>query len=185
MYCNSNNSKDNKENDKENDNKKPSDKKREEFCTICLNQINNRSLTDVCRHSFCFDCIRQWSQSHNDCPFCRRIYHNILYNIRSDNEFDQIPVGVQPNGQNSNLDQNEPLIDDQLNQLRIYRDFEVQHIQQLNESLNHSDPNSIEHIQVMQRIANAEERQQESTEMILQLSQNQRRNYHEEHCRSQ
>jgi hypothetical protein len=63
-------------------------------CPICLNFIANRSLTDTCLHEFCFDCINEWSLQHNRCPSCRQIYWNILFNIVSDEIFEQMPVNA-------------------------------------------------------------------------------------------
>ena len=78
-----------KDNQKRND-KKPNGEQNDSNCKICLNVISNRATTDTCHHSFCFDCLRQWSQTHNECPFCRRLYHNIIYNIRLETQFDRM-----------------------------------------------------------------------------------------------
>jgi len=91
----SNHSKDHNNEQKKNDNKS-NDNRIEQNCRICLNQITNRSLTDTCRHQFCFNCLRQWSKRHNKCPFYRRIYRNVLNNVRSETLFmsDQFPIMV-------------------------------------------------------------------------------------------
>ncbi|RWS14028.1 E3 ubiquitin-protein ligase Topors-like protein, partial [Dinothrombium tinctorium] len=61
-------------------------------CSICLTQINDRAVTDPCHHEFCLACIRQWMQRNNHCPICREICNSILHNIRSETEFERIPV---------------------------------------------------------------------------------------------
>lgn len=30
-------------------------------CSICLDELTNPSHTDSCLHSFCFQCLQQWS----------------------------------------------------------------------------------------------------------------------------
>lgn len=52
----------------------------------------NPALCNECFHCFCFPCIQQWSEQSNQCPVCRREYGWILYNIRSETEYDQLPV---------------------------------------------------------------------------------------------
>tara|TARA_B100001287_G_C22632120_1_gene505715 strand:+ start:355 stop:852 length:498 start_codon:yes stop_codon:yes gene_type:complete len=40
-------------------------------CSICLEEINNKSTTN-CNHSFCFNCLNEWlSKNKNTCPICR------------------------------------------------------------------------------------------------------------------
>lgn len=49
-------------------------------------------MCNECFHCFCFPCIQQWSEQSNQCPVCRREYNMILYNIRSETEYDELPV---------------------------------------------------------------------------------------------
>jgi hypothetical protein len=32
----------------------------EKICAICLEKTQQRCLTDVCPHQFCFQCLRKW-----------------------------------------------------------------------------------------------------------------------------
>ncbi|XP_054161630.1 E3 ubiquitin-protein ligase COP1-like [Oppia nitens] len=57
-------------------------------CPICLVLVSNRSLTDTCLHEFCYECLHEWSANKNRCPVCRQIYHNIIHNIKSGNQYD-------------------------------------------------------------------------------------------------
>jgi hypothetical protein len=57
-------------------------------CSICLDIITNRCLTDICRHEFCFQCLHQWSQEHSFCPLCRQRFQVILHNFQTENRFD-------------------------------------------------------------------------------------------------
>ena len=31
-------------------------------CSICLAQIENRSVIDGCMHAFCYSCLKEWSK---------------------------------------------------------------------------------------------------------------------------
>lgn len=57
--------------------------------------IKEPALCNECFHCFCFPCIQQWSQQSNQCPVCRREYGMILYNIRSETEYDEMPVSAR------------------------------------------------------------------------------------------
>ncbi|CAG2115414.1 unnamed protein product [Medioppia subpectinata] len=61
-------------------------------CPICLTQVSNRSLADTCLHEFCFDCLSEWSSTHNRCPVCRQPYRHIIHNIVSEEVFARTPV---------------------------------------------------------------------------------------------
>jgi hypothetical protein len=61
-------------------------------CPVCLNRVQERSYTNTCLHELCFPCIQEWSRNHNRCPVCRESYINILRNIRSSTEYDELPV---------------------------------------------------------------------------------------------
>lgn len=86
-------------------------------CSICLNTINDPAVANNCLHSFCQSCIVEWARRSNQCPVCRTSFSQILINIRSDNNFDTIPVEqprpavfnivrevtVSPDGQNATI----------------------------------------------------------------------------------
>ena len=42
-----------------------------EECTICMEIIKERGSIDSCRHTFCFQCILDWSKVTNKCPICQ------------------------------------------------------------------------------------------------------------------
>jgi hypothetical protein len=72
-------------------------------CPVCLNRVQERAYTNSCLHEFCFPCIQEWSRNHNRCPVCREFYANILYNIRSSTEYDELPVEEPINEMNGVL----------------------------------------------------------------------------------
>ena len=55
-----------------------------EKCPVCLQLIDrSKSFTSVCFHSFCFECILQWSSIKLSCPLCKTAFDRILFNIKS------------------------------------------------------------------------------------------------------
>jgi len=72
-------------------------------CPVCLYRIQQRAYTDSCLHEFCFPCIREWSLNHNQCPICRRRYTNILHNVRSSTEYDELAVAEPPDEPHSGV----------------------------------------------------------------------------------
>ena len=40
-------------------------------CVICLESIRYQGSLSVCSHSFCFECILEWSKVDNSCPLCK------------------------------------------------------------------------------------------------------------------
>ena len=42
-------------------------------CSICLRKIiKNNSLTTICNHTFCCNCILEWIKISDTCPYCRK-----------------------------------------------------------------------------------------------------------------
>ena len=155
-----------------------------EICRICLEPITERSLTDTCLHAFCLTCLRQWADRHDVCPFCRRVFRNILANYVSNTDFRIIPVARRhhPNGQNpfnANPNPNEEnrLLDilDRLNEIQTYMNFQEDRHVLLFHQLNYLDPNSIEYLERLQAITNLEMRINENrhlqTQLVAQLRQ--------------
>jgi len=64
----------------------------ESTCPICLGEVENRSMTNSCLHKFCFTCLQEWSKVKAECPLCKGKFSSILYNIRSDSEYDSYPL---------------------------------------------------------------------------------------------
>jgi hypothetical protein len=42
-----------------------------ECCAICLDDVNNPTVTNCCQNVFCFNCIAMCISSKNNCPTCR------------------------------------------------------------------------------------------------------------------
>ena len=62
-------------------------------CIICLQTISNKNevYIDICKHTFCYDCIIKWHEIDSDitnhlyqarCPMCRTFFdkNNIVFN---------------------------------------------------------------------------------------------------------
>ena len=46
-------------------------------CCICYGEnIEDYGILD-CKHEFCFDCIKSWSEAANNCPLCKRDFLEI------------------------------------------------------------------------------------------------------------
>ena len=43
-------------------------------------------------HRFCRMCLVEWSKRSNQCPVCRTPYSQIMFNIKSDSQYEMIPV---------------------------------------------------------------------------------------------
>jgi uncharacterized membrane protein YgcG len=42
-------------------------------CPICLEDFSSESKLLDCGHTFCHDCITQWTSKHSTCPICRQV----------------------------------------------------------------------------------------------------------------
>ena len=42
-----------------------------EMCSICYDDITNKSITKCCQNPFCFKCIHVWLSKHAICPLCK------------------------------------------------------------------------------------------------------------------
>ena len=141
-------------------------------CLICLEPMNNRSLTDTCMHSFCLQCLNEWSQNHNICPLCRRVYRNILSNYVSQSEFDLIAVphiGPAPDEPQPQIPDPIRTLVEQLQNYRQYNTLQEQHHLNLYNQLNQLGVNSIEYLQTMQSILNLEDRLEDNRQRIALL----------------
>ena len=48
------------------------------YCVaICLQEIRSRGMLPCCSHEFCYVCILEWSKVTNECPLCKRTFHEI------------------------------------------------------------------------------------------------------------
>ncbi|XP_040564292.1 E3 ubiquitin-protein ligase Topors [Lepeophtheirus salmonis] len=77
-------------------------------CAICLEKLQNRSVTDSCLHKFCFTCLLEWSKVKAECPLCKSKFSSIIHNIRSDDDYEKYtlppPPEVQQEAAGSNND---------------------------------------------------------------------------------
>lgn len=48
-------------------------------CAVCLNNKQNDIIAriDSCSHTFCFDCILEWSKVRSICPLCKQAFNII------------------------------------------------------------------------------------------------------------
>ncbi|GFS73641.1 uncharacterized protein NPIL_397691 [Nephila pilipes] len=67
-----------------------------EICTICFSNISNRAFINTCFHSFCFQCISNWTKQRNVCPLCINKTETLIYNIISDSEYEEVRVATPP-----------------------------------------------------------------------------------------
>lgn len=51
----------------------------EDLCTICWTLPTTRAGISVCRHTFCLECIEQWSTRENRCPLCKTRFARISW----------------------------------------------------------------------------------------------------------
>ncbi|KAL0278824.1 UNVERIFIED_CONTAM: hypothetical protein PYX00_000520 [Menopon gallinae] len=61
-------------------------------CAICLGKLQKKSFTDSCLHQFCFQCLLQWSKVKPECPLCKQPFKSIIYNVRSNFDYDQYHI---------------------------------------------------------------------------------------------
>ncbi|KAJ6510821.1 hypothetical protein C8R45DRAFT_965289 [Mycena sanguinolenta] len=56
----------------------------EDRCSICLQEVIDRTIVPVCAHEFCFDCIIVWTEQSRRCPLCSQgTGPFLIHNIRS------------------------------------------------------------------------------------------------------
>ncbi|VUZ53667.1 unnamed protein product [Hymenolepis diminuta] len=47
-------------------------------CSICFDQLRKPlGIPECCKHVFCFDCLRKWTESHDTCPIDRMQFQMI------------------------------------------------------------------------------------------------------------
>lgn len=49
-----------------------------EGCTICLDSITNEGKINGCLHTFCANCILEWSKVTNLCPICKKKFSEVV-----------------------------------------------------------------------------------------------------------
>ena len=63
-----------------------------EFCSICLEEFEDRASVETCLHSFCFKCITDWAKTKRACPLCNATFDNIYHNIKNDLTYEEYKV---------------------------------------------------------------------------------------------
>jgi hypothetical protein len=60
-----------------------------EKCPICLQIFNSKSksYSSKCFHSFCFECLLEWTKIKDSCPLCKQKFERIIFDIKSNFEF--------------------------------------------------------------------------------------------------
>ena len=62
-------------------------------CAVCLRtSACNPACLEVCMHTFCLDCIRDWAKISNTCPLCKRRFSFVVTNIKSSKDFTKLTV---------------------------------------------------------------------------------------------
>ena len=68
----------------------------ESQCYICLNTRVNPCYADNCLHQFCTSCLMEWSKNSDQCPVCRTTFENLIINVKSDSNYETIPIQPHP-----------------------------------------------------------------------------------------
>lgn len=65
-----------------------------EKCAVCLNNKQNDIIAriDSCSHTFCFDCILQWSKVRSICPLCKQPFSVITRERYSGDIIEEIRI---------------------------------------------------------------------------------------------
>ncbi|EFX83133.1 hypothetical protein DAPPUDRAFT_48477 [Daphnia pulex] len=58
-------------------------------CVICLEIITNKSFANNCLHTFCYECLLNWSKQKAECPLCKGPFTAIIHNVKSDQEYNE------------------------------------------------------------------------------------------------
>lgn len=87
------------------------EQKDEQICPICLSNISEALVLDICGHTFCRKCIEQSLKYKNECPYCKQSYGK--------------QIGNQPPGTMNvlHLDQSLPGFDPNIKTIQIIYNF--------------------------------------------------------------
>lgn len=59
------------------------------LCPICLGDLENATYAEVCRHRFCFICIREWAKLTKTCPLCKQPFKRLLRTVTVDSNHEE------------------------------------------------------------------------------------------------
>ena len=67
-------------------------------CPVCLQVMKSKrkSYAPKCFHSFCYDCLLEWTKIKHNCPLCKRDLDRIVYEIESKYAFKEHYLTVDP-----------------------------------------------------------------------------------------
>ena len=69
--------------------------KKDSKCAICLGRLRSRTVASIgCTHQYCFDCIKQWSDTRNTCPQCLQSFDTITRLCDGETHAVTAPPGV-------------------------------------------------------------------------------------------
>ena len=60
-----------------------------EKCAICLQKFSfkSKSYASTCFHSYCFECLLEWTKIRYSCPLCKQSFDRIIYDVKSNVEY--------------------------------------------------------------------------------------------------
>ena len=62
------------------------------MCSICMEDVKEKTQPASCQHTFCFECINEWTTYTNACPLCK-VTITLLHRYDSKGDLEQsIPV---------------------------------------------------------------------------------------------
>jgi hypothetical protein len=85
-------------------------------CSICLSNCVDK-ITTTCNHTFCRQCISQWTTNNNTCPNCRTTINKV--NLNTNTNTNSISINISPWDSNGNL------IKKRQNYLDLYMDGDL------------------------------------------------------------
>jgi len=75
-------------------------------CSICLEEITDMCHTDMCKHLFCYKCLKQWSTIQSFCPLCKTNFNGIHHSFTEHGLYQVHNVPVP----SSNISMREPTL---------------------------------------------------------------------------
>jgi hypothetical protein len=72
-------------------------------CPVCLQKLNSntKSYASTCSHSFCFECLLEWSKIKYNCPLCKRVFDRIIYSVKSNYDYKEYRLPTMPASTNN------------------------------------------------------------------------------------
>ncbi|CAM9573527.1 unnamed protein product [Bubo scandiacus] len=68
----------------------------ERSCPICGETKDGAAYVNPCLHQFCLGCIVRWAKRKASCPLCRQTVKDILYSVRSEEDFLDMTLQRRP-----------------------------------------------------------------------------------------